>query len=119
MFKDKTNKKRIYNNKEVATLDASALQIKNGVALDQNGQAIGQLAKTSSGQSFAVAAPPPPAAAPASGPGGKKPAPAPKKKASTAPVILLNVTDANGDEVKDSSGKALTTAPVVKQGNIS
>ena len=100
-----------------AAYDANALQIKNGVALDQNGQAIGQLAKTSSGQSFAVAAPPPPAAAPASGSGGKKPAPAPKKKASTAPVILLNVTDANGDEVKDSSGKALTTAPVVKQGN--
>jgi len=100
-----------------AAYDASALQIKNGVALDQNGQAIGQLARTSSGQSFAVAAPPPPAAAPASGAGGKKPAPAPKKKASTAPVILLNVTDANGDEVKDSSGKALTTAPVVKQGN--
>ncbi len=100
-----------------AAYDASALQIRNGVALDQNGQAIGQLAKTSSGQSFAVAAPPPPAAAPASSSGGKKPAPAPKKKASTAPVILLNVTDANGDEVKDSSGKALTTAPVVKQGN--
>lgn len=95
--------------------DANALQIKNGVALNENGQAIGQLAKTSSGQSFAVAAPPPPPAAPSAG--GKKPAPAPKKKASTAPVILLNVTDANGDEIKDSSGKALTTAPVVKQGN--
>ena len=101
-----------------AAFDANSVQIKNGVALDQNGQAIGQLAKSSSGQSFAVAAPPPPAAAPASGgAGGKRPAPAPKKKASTAPVILLNVTDANGDEVKDSSGKALTTAPVVKQGN--
>ena len=100
-----------------AAYDANALQIKNGVALDQNGQAIGQLAKTSSGQSFSVAAPPPPAAAPAAGSGGKKPAPAPKKKASTAPVILLNVTDSNGEEVKDSSGKALTTAPVVKQGN--
>ena len=98
-----------------AAYDANALQIKNGVALNENGQAIGQLAKSASGQSFAVAAPPPPAAAPAAG--GKKPAPAPKKKASTAPVILLNVTDANGDEVKDSSGKALTTAPVVKQGN--
>jgi hypothetical protein len=95
--------------------DANALQIKNGVALNENGQQIGQLARTSSGQSFAVAAPPPPAAAPAAG--GKKAAPAPKKKASTAPVILLNVTDANGEEVKDSSGKALTTAPVVKQGN--
>jgi hypothetical protein len=97
--------------------DANALQIKNGVALNDNGQAIGQLAKSASGQTFSVAAPPPPpAAAPAAG-GGKKPAPAPKKKASTAPVILLNVTDSNGDEVKDSSGKALTTAPVVKQGN--
>ena len=95
--------------------DANALQIKNGVALNENGRAIGQLAKTSSGQSFAVAAPPPPPAAPSTG--GKKPAPAPKKKASTAPVILLNVTDANGDEIKDSSGKALTTAPVVKKGN--
>lgn len=103
-----------------AAYDANALQIKNGVALDQNGQAIGQLAKSASGQTFSVAAPPPPAAAPAAGgggEGGKKAPPAPKKKASTAPVILLNVTDANGDEVKDSSGKTLTTAPVVKQGN--
>ena len=95
--------------------DANALQIKNGVALNENGQAIGQLARTTSGQSFAVAAPPPPPATPSTG--GKKAAPAPKKKASTAPVILLNVKDANGDEIKDSSGKALTTAPVVKQGN--
>jgi len=95
--------------------DPNAVQIKNGIALDQSGQAIGQLARSASGQSFSVAAPPPPAATPSTG--GKKAAPAPKKKASTAPVILLNVTDANGDEVKDSSGKALTTAPVVKQGN--
>ncbi|NBR94461.1 MAG: hypothetical protein EBT44_06535, partial [Actinobacteria bacterium] len=98
-----------------AAYDANALQIKNGVALNENGQAIGQLAKSASGQSFAVAAPPPPATAPAAD--SKKAAPAPKKKASTAPVILLNVTDANGDEIKDSSGKSLTTAPVVKQGN--
>ena len=98
-----------------AAFDANSVQIKNGVALDQSGQAIGQLAKSSTGQSFSVAAPPPPAAAPSSG--GKKAPPAPKKKASTAPVILLNVTDANGEEIKDSSGKALTTAPVVKQGN--
>lgn len=97
-----------------AAYDASALQIRNGIALDQSGQAIGQLAKSSSGQNFSVAAPPPPTATTSTG--GKK-APAPKKKASTAPVILLNVTDSNGDEVKDSSGKALTTAPVVKQGN--
>ncbi len=95
--------------------DPNAVQIKNGIALDQSGQAIGQLARSASGQSFSVAAPPPPPATPSTG--GKKAAPAPKKKASTAPVILLNVTDANGDEVKDSSGKALTTAPVVKQGN--
>ena len=95
--------------------DPNSVQIKNGIALDQSGQAIGQLARSASGQSFSVAAPPPPAATPSTG--GKKAAPAAKKKASTAPVILLNVTDANGDEVKDSSGKALTTAPVVKQGN--
>ena len=95
--------------------DPNAVQIKNGIALDQSGQAIGQLARSASGQSFSVAAPPPPPATPSTG--GKKASPAPKKKASTAPVILLNVTDANGDEVKDSSGKALTTAPVVKQGN--
>jgi len=95
--------------------DPNAVQIKNGIALDQSGQAIGQLARSASGQNFSVAAPPPPAATPSTG--GKKAAPAPKKKASTAPVILLNVTDANGDEVKDSSGKALTTAPVVKRGN--
>ena len=94
--------------------DERSLQIKNGIALNENGQAIGQLARSSSGQSFSVAAPPPPATGPSAG--GKK-APAPKKKASTAPVILLNVTDSNGEEVKDSSGKALTTAPVVKQGN--
>jgi hypothetical protein len=95
--------------------DPNAVQIKYGIALDQSGQAIGQLARSASGQSFSVAAPPPPPATPSTG--GKKASPAPKKKASTAPVILLNVTDANGDEVKDSSGKALTTAPVVKQGN--
>ena len=95
--------------------DPNAVQIKNGIALDQSGQAIGQLARSASGQSFSVAAPPPPPTTPSTG--GKKASPAPKKKASTAPVILLNVTDANGDEVKDSSGKALTTAPVVKQGN--
>ena len=95
--------------------DANAVQIKNGIALDQSGQAIGQVARTASGQSFAVAAPPPPAATPSTG--GKKAPPAPKKKASTAPVILLNVTDSNGNEIKDSSGKALTTAPVVKQGS--
>ena len=101
-----------------AAYDANALQIKNGVALDQSGQAIGQLAKSASGQTFSVAAPPPPAAAPSAGGGsGKKAPPAPKKKASTAPVILLNVTDSDGEEVKDSSGKTLTTAPVVKQGN--
>ena len=100
-----------------AAYDANALQIKDGVALNESGKAIGQLAKSASGQSFSVAAPPPPAPSGDGGPGGKKPAPAPKKKASTAPVILLNVTDSNGDEVKDSSGKTLTTAPVVKQGN--
>ena len=95
--------------------DANSVQIRNGVALNESGQQIGQLARTSSGQSFSVAAPPPPPATPSAS--GKKAAPAPKKKASTAPVILLNVTDSNGEEVKDSSGKALTTAPVVKQGN--
>ena len=104
------------NAANFAAYDAKDLQIKNGIALDQNGQAIGQLAKSASGQTFSVAAPPPPAAAPESG-SGKKAPPAPKKKASTAPVILLNVTDDNGETVKDSSGKALTTAPVVKQGN--
>ncbi len=95
--------------------DEKSVQIRNGVAVNESGRAIGQLATTSSGQSFAISEPPPPPTAPAAG--GKRPAPAPKKKASTAPVILLNVTDSNGEEVKDSSGKALTTAPVVKQGN--
>jgi hypothetical protein len=96
-------------------LDTRSVQIQNGVALNDNGQAIGQLARTASGQNFSVAAPPPPSAT--SSTGSKKATPAPKKKASTAPVILLNLTDSNGEELKDSSGKALTTAPVVKQGS--
>ena len=94
-------------------VSTTSLKIQGNNAFDASGAKVGELAKASNGQVFQAAAPPPP---PSSTAGGKS---APKKttKSSAAPVIVMNVLGADNKEILGPDGKALQTAPIVKQGN--
>ena len=92
----------------ISTID---LKIKGKNVLDASGIKLGELAKGSNGQVLQAAPPPP---IPSTG--GKA---APKKptKASSAPVIVMNVLGADNKEILGPDGNPLQTAPIIKNGN--
>jgi hypothetical protein len=106
-FEGATQTAQLATFNQVLTTD---LKIQGNNAFDASGAKVGELAKSSNGQNFQAAAPPPP-------PSGGKAAPKKTTKSSTAPVIVMNVLGADNKEILGPDGKALQTAPIVKQGN--
>lgn len=106
-FDGATQKAQLATFNPVLTTD---LKIQGNNAFDATGAKVGELAKSSNGQNFQAAAPPPP-------PSGGKSSSKKSTKSSAAPVIVMNVLGADNKEILGPDGKALQTAPIVKQGN--